>query len=137
VTLAPRVFPSVPIPIGPEHAARADIVVDGLDQAGPSFELRVFVNNPGADADTERTREAGYAGSIYVYGYGQRPEEFASESDAHPRLPMTRYVPATDAVRAAAAGGPTAVVTLVPVSFAATDPDVNLDDLEVSVLVHE
>ncbi|MDQ6779034.1 MAG: hypothetical protein M3071_23050 [Actinomycetota bacterium] len=124
------------IPIGAEEASRlerADIVVDGLEQAGPSCELRVFVNNPDADAGTEPTPDAGYAGSIYVYGYGQPPDP---ESGGRPRIPMTRYVMATDAVRTAAANGPTAAVTLVPVSFTASDPDINLDDLDVSVLVH-
>jgi hypothetical protein len=123
VTLAPRVFPSVPIPIGAEEASRlerADIVVEGVDQAGPSFELRVFVNSPHADSATEPTPEAGYAGSIYVYGYGRPPEE------SGPRIPMTRYVMATDAVRAAAARGATAAVTLVPVSSATHAPDINL-----------
>jgi hypothetical protein len=132
VTLAPRVVPSVPIPVGAEEASqlqRADIVVDGVDQAGPSFELRVFVNNPQADAETEPTPDAGYAGSIYVYGYGRAPQE----SEPRPRIPMTRYVIATDAVRAAATAGPTADVTLVPVS---SDPDIHLEELQVSVLVH-
>jgi hypothetical protein len=133
VTLAPRVFPSVPIPIGAEEASRlerADIVVEGVDQAGPSFELRVFVNSPHADGGTEPTTEAGYAGSIYVYGYGRPPE------GSGPRIPMTRYVMATDAVRAAAARGATAAVTLVPVSPATPAPDIDLESLRVSIRVH-
>lgn len=128
------------IPIDAEESSslkRADIVVAGLEQAGPSFELRLFVNNPGANAETVPTEDAGYAGSIYVYGYGQSPDSLASRSGARPRIPMTRYVMATEAVRAAAADGPTAAVTLVPVSFAARDPEVDLGDVHVSVLVHE
>jgi hypothetical protein len=137
VTPQPRVFRSVAIPIDVKEASsieRADIVVTGVEQAGPSFELRVFVNNPGADADTEPTAESGYAGSIYVYGYGQ---PLPPGSGTTPHLPMTRYVVATDAIRAAAAEGATATVTVVPVAFAGPEPDIDLTDLDVSVLVRE
>lgn len=137
MTTQPRVFPSVAIPVAAEEASsveRADIVVTGVEQAGPSFELRVFVNNPAADSDTEPVPESGYAGSIYVYGYGQPP---VPGSGVAPHLPMTRYVVATDAIRAAAAQGPTATVTVVPVSSPGSDPSVDLTALEVSVLVRE
>jgi hypothetical protein len=50
---------------------RVELVFGGIEQAGPSFEGRVFLNHPGADAGTPRTAEAGYAGSFHVYGYGQ------------------------------------------------------------------
>ena len=43
---------------------------EGVDQAGPSFEARVYLNHPGADETTPRTPEAGYAGSFHVYAYG-------------------------------------------------------------------
>lgn len=138
--MKPRVFPSVAIPIDAEGSSslrRADIVVAGVEQAGPSFELRVFLNNPRADAGTEPTPEAGYAGSVYVYGYGQPPGGLGSREEGHPHLPMTRYVMATEAVRAAAAKGPAAAVTLVPTAFATPDADIDLSDLQVSVLVHE
>lgn len=133
----PRVFTSVPIAIGTEGArgiARADIEVSGLEQAGPSFELRAFLNNPAADAGTEPTEDNGYAGSIHVYGYGQPPPDLA-ESDARPRLAMTRTLIATDAVRRAAAEGPTLSVTLVPVSSETPTPEIDLDPVEVSLLV--
>ena len=80
---------------------------------GPSYELRVFLGNPAADAATDLTPDAGYAGSIHVYGYGDPPPP--DLGDSRPRLPMTRSLVANDAVRAAAARGPTAAVTLVPV----------------------
>jgi hypothetical protein len=50
---------------------RAELVFEGVEQAGPSFEGRVFLNNPKADDATEPTPENGYAGSFYVYGYGE------------------------------------------------------------------
>jgi hypothetical protein len=136
VTLRPRVYPSVPIASGAGDATsvrRADIEVAGLEQAGPSYELRIFLNNPDADPETEPTEDTGYAGSIYIYGYGQSPP---GGSGAEPRMPMTRSVMATRAVGAAAARGPTATVTLVPVAYDETsEPEVDLDPVEVSVLV--
>src|SRR5437588_12727977 len=50
---------------------RAEMVFSGVDQAGPSFEGRVFLNNPDADVTTARTPETGYAGSFHVYAYGE------------------------------------------------------------------
>jgi hypothetical protein len=116
---------------------QADVVVAGLEQAGPSFELRIFLNDPSANAATERTAERGYAGSIYIYGYGRPPEGTVAQSGSHARIPMTRSVKATEAVRAATADGPEITVTLVPVAFQAPDPDIDLGDVRVSVLVHE
>jgi hypothetical protein len=46
---------------------------------------------------------------------------------------MTRSLIATDAIRDAAARGPTAAVTLVAVGYGAPDPDVDLTDVEVTV----
>src|SRR5438067_7855743 len=48
-----------------------DLVFRGVEQAGPSFEARVFLNNPAADESTLQAPETGYAGSFHVYGYGE------------------------------------------------------------------
>ena len=47
---------SVKIPVGglAREFARADIEFHELDHAGPSYEGRVFINNPGANETTER-----------------------------------------------------------------------------------
>ncbi len=148
MTLQPRVFSPVAIPLGPEGLAerqRAEIVVAGLDQAGPSFELRIFLNAPGADAATERAARTGYAGSIHVYGYGNAPEDAdarsrsgsGSGSGPGARLPMTRRLTITDAIRAAASEGAEMSVTLVPVAFQAPEPNIDLGEVQVSVMVHE
>jgi hypothetical protein len=50
---------------------------------------------------------------------------------------MTRRVKATAAVRAAAAKGAEMAVTLVPVAYQAPNPDIDLGEVQVSVLVHE
>ena len=49
---------------------RADIEFLGLDHAGSSYEGRVFLNNPEANADTPRAPGAGYAGSYFIFGHG-------------------------------------------------------------------
>jgi len=136
VTARRRVISSVPIAVGTDAVARdlarADVEVAGLEHAGSSFELRIFLNNPNADERTEPTDDSGYAGSIYVYGYGLEPDA----TDARPP-PMTRSTIATDAVRRARQDAPTASVTLVAVPSDSTDPPVGLDGLSVSVLVDE
>lgn len=132
----PRVFASVPIAVATDgELQRADIVVDGLDQAGSSFELRIFVNNPEATAATAPAGEDGYAGSIWVYGYGVPPASLLDESDGAGRLAMTRSVVATDAVRRALAQGPTASLTLVPVAADSPGPEIDLGPVGVAVHV--
>ena len=44
------VFPDVPVNVSPggRPFTRADIKFQGVDQAGPSFEVRVFLNHPDA-----------------------------------------------------------------------------------------
>jgi hypothetical protein len=86
--------------------SRADIQFEGVEQAGPAYEGRVFLNNPEADASTPRTPEHGYAGSFHVYGLGVPLPEKAS---------ISKSVIATEAVRAAAAKGENVTVTVVPV----------------------
>ena len=137
MTLAPRVFDAVPLAEGPgdpEAGGRADIVITGIEHGGPSYELRVFVNHRDATADTAATPEEGYAGSAYVYGHGA-PGYPGGEPSGAARLPVTRYIVATEALRAAAATGESAAITLVPVAFGGPEPDVDLSSVGVAVLV--
>lgn len=100
---------------------QARIKLSGIEQAGSSFEGRVFLNNPTADLHTALTAENGYAGSFHVYGYGIWPADVAkvaSERSVKPgpaRAPIEKTVIATDAVRAAATQGSEVTVTVVPV----------------------
>jgi hypothetical protein len=155
VTLRPRVFPAVPSPVGGDTAhslERADITVSGLDHGGLSYEVRVFLGNPGADADTPLDGGAGYAGSIHVYGQGRAarqtvPDEMTGELDGVLAIPAgdatrpRRSIVATEAVRAAAARGAQdgegrqLSVTLVPVAVGAQEADVDLDAGPISVRI--
>jgi hypothetical protein len=79
----------------------ADLVFEGVEQAGRSFEARVFLNKPDADERTARTLGAGYAGAFHVYGYGpQQPRGPGVRSSAQ-SAPITKYLVATEAVRQA------------------------------------
>jgi hypothetical protein len=49
---------------------RADLVFHGLDHAVPSYEGRIFINNPKAKYDTPTDLKHGYVGSYFVFGHG-------------------------------------------------------------------
>jgi tyrosinase len=49
---------------------RADLEFYGIDHSGPSYEGRVFVNNPQANRKTPKTFKNGYFGSFYIFGHG-------------------------------------------------------------------
>lgn len=111
--------------------SRADIEFEGLDHAGSSYEGRVFLNNPDADGDTEPTEENGYAGSFYIFGHGGcfgdeghcdvAPRPAYDPRPPHSLWPTRKVVVATEAIRRAAAAGPTMTLTVVPVITSTTD----------------
>jgi hypothetical protein len=107
---------------GFREAARAELVFGGVEHAGPSFEGRVFLNNPGADADTATTPEEGYAGSFHVYAYGWPLPPAMAEAKARQRsgdppvAPVDKRLRADEAaVRAAVEGSDEVTVTVVPI----------------------
>jgi hypothetical protein len=108
--------------------SRADIVVDGIDHAGPSFEVRVFANNPKADATTTETIENGYLGTFHVFGHGfcfgdighcevnNRGTEATDLRGPHPLAPAKKIVVATEAIKALMErDGAINAVSLVPI----------------------
>ena len=114
---------------GEASFTRADVVFTGLDHAQGSYEVRLFLNNPSADATTPRTSEGGYAGRLHVLGHGgcygdtghcDVPEREHDPTDLrgpHPLTPMDTYVTITDPLRRLLdSGGSLQTVTLVPVS---------------------
>ena len=110
----------VALKLGPAglNFRRAGIRIHGVDQAGASFEGRVFLNNPKATLHTPLTEEHGFAGSFHVYGYGLWPDDIGKKPLVQPqqvRAPIEKRVIATEAVRRAAAQGSEITVTIVPV----------------------
>jgi tyrosinase len=130
----------------PIHAApfrdarRADLVFHGVEQAGPSFEARVFLNNPDADESTPQTAESGYAGSFHVYGYGEAAPPAIAEAKARqpegggPVAPIEKRLHADEAAaRQALEGSDELTVTVVPIPAdpGGTPPERPFEDVEL------
>jgi hypothetical protein len=130
ITSAPLDLPDVR---DVEELSRADLVFYGVDHSGPSYEARVFVNNPQADPATERVLEEGYAGSFTVFGHNgcfgdaghclpdQRTRDEFDVRAPHPLQPLTMTVIATDAIRRALVDPETTTVTVTVVAVVPED----------------
>lgn len=57
------------LPADNEDPYRVDLVFYDVDHSGASYEARVFINAPDADADTPRD-DPRYAGSFHIFGHG-------------------------------------------------------------------
>jgi hypothetical protein len=115
---------------------RADLVFEGVDHAGESYEVRVFLNNKKADEQTPRSPETGYAGRFVVFGHGRcfgEPDHCApalaaapaqtidpSGGHQHPLTPQTRILTITEPLRRIldSPGKRLRTLTVVPVSKA-------------------
>ena len=69
-----KVYVSKPIKIDFKNLEnlfeRADLEFYDIEHAESSFEGRVFLNNPDANINTEKTKENGYVDSFYVFSHG-------------------------------------------------------------------
>lgn len=116
-------YTAPPIPVDRVRGMRRmDLVFGGVEQAGPSFEARVFLNNPAADESTRTAPETGYAGSFHVYGYGElAPPAIAEAKQKQPKgngpvAPIEKRMHVDEAaVRAALERSEELTVTVVPV----------------------
>ncbi|HEX5619507.1 MAG TPA: hypothetical protein VFX51_13885 [Solirubrobacteraceae bacterium] len=119
-------YTTPPIPIPSPDTRRAELVFSGVEQGGPSFEGRVFLNRTDADEQTPRTPEMGYAGSFHVYGYGPVAPpaiEAARQAGAPgPWAPIEKRIDADETVvRAAAHEADALTVTVVAVPVEPSD----------------
>lgn len=116
-------YTSPPIRVGSlRDEAPAELVFGGVEQAGPSWQGRVFVNNPTADERTPPSAEAGYVGSFDVFGYGEPLPPALAEARANrpaggpPVAPIEKRMRADEgALRAALGDADELTVTVVPV----------------------
>jgi tyrosinase len=125
------VSPKIPLDSLLKDFHRADLVFEGLDHSGATFEARVFVNNKAATATTATTAQKGYAGTFHIFGHGgcfgdaghcevrglPRPYD---PRPAHPLTPARKVVIATEAIRRAIKGKDM-TVTVVPIVRAGTE----------------
>jgi tyrosinase len=114
--------------------ARADLTFYDVDHSGPSFEARVFLDNPGASRDTARD-DRSYAGAFHVFGHGgcfgdaghcdvpQGPVDPFDLRPPHQLTPQTKTVIITDALKAAIAGGRNEVTVTVVVETPGGEAD--------------
>jgi hypothetical protein len=127
-------FVSDPIELAPAVAAgqysRADLIFYGVDHSEASYEGRVYLNAPRANASTGRDH-AGYAGSFVVFGHGgcfgdvghcDIPTEPSDPFDLrpdHPLTPATKVVIVTEALhRIVAAAGDSGAIKVTVVAVA-------------------
>ena len=105
---------------------RADIEFVGIDHSGPSYEGRVFLNNPKANQDTPTTFDKGYVGSYYVFGHGscfgdmghcETPREWRlyDYRPSNPLRPAYIPLPVTEELRKIGMNNDRFRVTIVPV----------------------
>jgi tyrosinase len=119
-------YDSEPLHVGAldTNAYRADIEFYEVDHAGASYEGRVYLNNPDADADTGKD-DPSYAGSYHVFGHGGclgdpghcevKPRRPYDPRPDHPLTKARKVVIATDAVMAAIERNGSTTVSVVPI----------------------
>jgi tyrosinase len=106
------------------NPSRADIEFHDVDHSGASYEGRVYLNNPKADAKTGYD-DPSYAGSYHIFGHGGclgdpghcevKPRRRYDPRPSHPLTSAKKVVIATDAVKRAIEQNNTATVTVVPI----------------------
>lgn len=113
----------------PAAISRADLVLVDTEHGGHSFETRVFLNNPAANADTPLTPDSGYAGTFHVFGHGgcfgdaghcevnDRGKSPTDLRGLHPLTPMRKEITVTDALNRVLQSGDLKTVTLVPLAI--------------------
>lgn len=91
--------------------SRVDLEFRAVDHSGPSYEGRVFLDNPSADSSTPAEESEGYAGSFYVFGHGgcfgelshcdvrEQPAGVYDRRPPHQLTPQFKTVTVTEAVR--------------------------------------
>jgi hypothetical protein len=113
---------------------RADLIFDGVGHTGMSYDVRIFLNNPQADADTPADPNAGYAGKFSVFGHGDcfgepghcstagaptaRDAVSMAYARPHPMAGHERIVTITEGLNAVLRGSDTGLetITLVPIA---------------------
>lgn len=113
------------------------LLLEGLERGRESSALRIFVDEPDADAETPIEGNPHYAGTVYLYGHGQSaPEEekFPARA-ARQRQPYDQSLDVTALLENLAIAGGTLAVTVVPVDLQDRPVDVALVKFRRLVLI--
>lgn len=105
---------------------RADLEFHGVDHSGPSYEGRVFINNPKANDKTTKTLKNGYVGSFYIFGHGRcfgdighcdvTKERLPFDyRPSHPLTPAFKRIKITDQITRIGNRSDEFIITIVPV----------------------
>jgi hypothetical protein len=119
----------IEVPAGSDlpELSRADLTFYGLDHSGPSYQVRVFFNNPGAGPDTALSEGEGFVGKFSVFAHGgcfgeeghcdvRGPVSPFDRRPPHQLVPIARGLIVTGAIRDLIRREMTSVtVTAVPV----------------------
>jgi hypothetical protein len=73
---------------------RCDLLFHDLEASVPSYEGRVFINNPEASIDTSLTLDNGYVGSYFVFGHGSCLGDMG-HCDVHAKREKYDFIPNT------------------------------------------
>jgi tyrosinase len=126
--------------------SRADLILEGVDHSTHSLSLRIFFNNPDANATTPKTAD-GYVGELFVLGHGGCFGAAGHcDTEATPRLPFDlrpphQLLPAkiwmlvTEGLKTALKAGQL-VVSVVPVFTHDPAPDEMLHLESVSIVTY-
>lgn len=105
---------------------RVDLQFHEIDHSGPSYEGRIFINNPKADENTLKTLKNGYVGSYHIFGHGgcfgdvghcevRKPISPFDYRPSHPLTPAFKRIRITDQIKTIAKGKKELVITIVPI----------------------
>src|SRR3974377_1406066 len=80
----------LPVGEGQPELSRADLTFYCVDRGGPSYQVRVFFNNPSAGPDTALTTGEGFVGKFAVFAHGGC---FGEEGHCDLRPPVSPFEP--------------------------------------------
>lgn len=96
---------------GFDESVRIDLIIHEIDHSGPSYEGRIFFNNPDADEFTPLTEDSGYAGSFDIFGHEdcfggaghcvvpKTPRKALDKRMPHPLRPVEKKIIVTSALK--------------------------------------
>ena len=132
----PKPYVSNPIPFDvtklEKEFSRAELQFHRVDHSGASYEARIFLNNPLATQQTEKTDVNGYVGSFHVFAHGgcfgdvghcevRSEKRDYDKRAAHSLTPAFKRVVITEGLKKLAKNISQITVTIVPIIKAGTD----------------